>query len=134
MQRKRTKQNRQRSGVAMVELALILPTLLMLAVSIIDWAMIFYTYHSMYEAAREASRAMAIQEKSATEGETIANEYLSRTHVDVSLYTLTMTNDASQPSAKASVTLDITDASLVNYMLLPAHDMSVEVATPYEGL
>ena len=112
MQRKRTKQNRQRSGVAMVELALILPTLLMLAVSIIDWAMIFYTYHSMYEAAREASRAMAI----------------------VSLYTLTMTNDASQPSAKASVTLDITDASLVNYMLLPAHDMSVEVATPYEGL
>ena len=64
-------QCRQR-GVAVVEMAVVLPVLALLLLGGIDIALQFYVRHSMVNAAREAARTLAVREGTPDQAKTVA--------------------------------------------------------------
>jgi Flp pilus assembly protein TadG len=102
-QRRRTGIRRRR-GAETLELAIILPMFLLITFGIADWCWVFFVRQTMYEAAREGVRAMAVQEMSETDGETVAQAFLTAT---LPQYTFAVTGVNVQTDAEVSINITI---------------------------
>ena len=60
---------RDQDGVAAVELAMVLPFLMVLLVGIIDFSALFFLRNNMFTIARDSARALAVQSVTAVEAE-----------------------------------------------------------------
>lgn len=60
--RREGKDRRRRRGGALIELALLLPMLIILLFGTIEFASIFYIRHNMVKAARAGARTLAVQD------------------------------------------------------------------------
>ena len=60
---------RDQDGVAAVELAMVLPFLMVLLVGIIDFSALFFLRNNMFTIARDSARALSLQSVSAEEAE-----------------------------------------------------------------
>ena len=67
----------QRRGVAAVELAIVLPLLVLILLGIIELGLVFHVRHTMLNAGREAARSLAIREATAAEAAQIAIDHLA---------------------------------------------------------
>jgi Flp pilus assembly protein TadG len=66
-----------RRAVVAVEMALVLPLLLIVLVGSIQYGAIFYLKNNMISAAREGARVMAIKDATAAQGQQAALKYLA---------------------------------------------------------
>ena len=85
-----------RSGIATIELAIILPLLLMLILAGLDFALQFHVRHRMIYAAREGARCLAVRDGTPTQAQTAALNALAGFNADFSV----TTTEPAQPSAE----------------------------------
>ena len=78
----------QRRGGAVVEVAIVLPFLLLILLGIIEFASVYHVRHRMLYAAGEAARSLAIRAATAAEAEQIALDRLGSLNL---VFTITVT-------------------------------------------
>ncbi len=78
----------QRRGVALVELAIVLPLLMLMLLGIIEFGSVFYVRSTMLHGAREAARSLAVRAATAVEAEQIALDHLAGLNL---VFTITVT-------------------------------------------
>jgi Flp pilus assembly protein TadG len=100
-------QSRQH-GMAMVEMAVVLPVLVLLLLGGIDLALRFYVRHSMVNAAREAARTMAVQEGTDAQARAVATEELRSIRATFSVNV----NDTSEADHMVSVRISVPVAQI----------------------
>jgi len=67
---------RDQDGVAAVELAMVLPFLMVLLVGIIDFSSLFFLRNNMFTVARDSARALSLQSVTASEAEQMIRDRL----------------------------------------------------------
>jgi Flp pilus assembly protein TadG len=128
----RNRHRQSRGGAHAVEFALILIPLLMLTLGIIDWGYLFFVRHTMYHAARESARAMAVQERNETDGEDIARQWLERIIPTTDAFDIEI-GDLSDPEVAVSITIPMDEARLLNFLPVPDSEMAAVVFMRHEG-
>lgn len=101
-------QCRQR-GVAVVEMAVVLPVLALLLLGGIDIALQFYVRHSMVNAAREAARTLAVREGTPDQAKTVAAAELNGIHAT---FTVTPTLDGANDMVSVRISVPVSQVSL----------------------
>jgi Flp pilus assembly protein TadG len=96
-------------GVAVVEMAIVLPILVLLLLGAIDLAMRFYVRHSMVNAAREAARTMAVREGTADQAKAVAAAELDGIHAT---FTVTPTFDGGTDLVSVRISAPMSQVSL----------------------
>ncbi len=128
---------RNQDGIAAVEMALVLPFLLMLLAGIIDFGAMFFLQNNMISAARGSARALAFQSVTATEAEQMAQDSLVN-------WSATFTVNAEEPDPSdptdtdvvVTITVPIADAApvgLVADIIGITGTMEARIAMPQEG-
>jgi Flp pilus assembly protein TadG len=115
--RLKSSEDRSESGAALVEFTILAPVFFLITFGIIEFGSIFFVQNTMVNAAREASRSMAVQGLTSAQAQTIAMNYLTG-------YTQPFTynirdNCLDSPKAQevtVTITTDAASASLVNYL------------------
>jgi len=117
------------SGAALVEFTVVAPVFFLLVFGIIQFGMIFSLQNTMLNAAREASRSMAVQSLTASQAQTVAANYLKG-------YTQTFSyairdNCLDTPKAQdvtVTITTSAAAASVINYLgLFTGKNLSASV-------
>jgi Flp pilus assembly protein TadG len=93
--------------VAVVELAIVLPVLVLLMMGGVDLALRFYVRQSMVNAAREAARAMAVQQGTVAQAKTVAANALNGIHA-----TFTVTPTSNEEDVTVRISVPVTQVSL----------------------
>ncbi|MFD1020639.1 TadE/TadG family type IV pilus assembly protein [Thalassobacillus hwangdonensis] len=94
---------KSRSGQSLVELALILPILLIILFGIVDFGRLFHAYLTIDHAGREAARAASVQNDDST---IIAKARASTAGLDSDQLTVTLSPGGSRPSgSEVTITL-----------------------------
>ncbi len=96
----------RRRGTALVELAIVLPMLLLVVFGIIEFGSVMYTRHNMVQAAREAARILAIKDGTTAEATAVANSRLAL--VSGVNFTVSITAPTSDSDPNQDVTVVIT--------------------------
>lgn len=93
--------SRRDDGSSAVEFALVLPLFLLLLFGTVDFGFILYTQSVMQDAAREATRRMAVDSTvTETQGKTIAQTYLAG-------WPLTFTVNAHRPPTSCATCVQV---------------------------
>ena len=95
---------KDRRGAAAVELAIVLPVLLLILLGVIQFGNIMYTQHMMVYAAREVARGYAMGETTVAEAKARALELLSTGNT--SEFKVVITETGAVPS-DVTVTIDL---------------------------
>lgn len=92
---------RNERGAAAVEMALVMPVLMLLLLGIIQFGALFYLHNNMVAVANDVARRFAIGVVTASEAESLATSRLAS-------WSATFTVDASEPTADdAQVTISV---------------------------
>ena len=107
------------SGAALVEFTVVAPVFFLLVFGIIEFGSIFSLQNTMMNAAREASRSMAVQAMTSGQAQAVAANYLT-TYPETFSYSV-VDGCATTPKGQwADVTVTITTsaaaASIINYL------------------
>ena len=107
------------SGAALVEFTVVAPVFFLLVFGIIQFGMIFSLQNTMLNAAREASRSMAVQSLTSSQAQTVAVNYLAPY---TNTFTYAIRDHCLDTPKVQDVTVTITTsaaaASVINYMSL----------------
>ncbi len=95
--------HRNEGGTSALEFALVLPVLLLLLTGIIDASALFFIQNNMFNAAREAARALAVEEASEAEANASAQEKLLNWDA-----TFTVTTQLPDPADPADTDVSVT--------------------------
>ena len=125
---------RRRRGATVLEMAIILMMFLVISFGIVDWAWVFFVRHSMYHAARESARAMAVQEQTAEQGATIVNDILSNSFPSYT-FGITVQNAPENPDILVDVTIPMSSVELTGFTTsYMTKDLQATVNMVREGL
>ena len=113
-------------------MAIILPLLLAITFGVIVWGWVFFVRSTMYHAAREAARAIAVQEKTTADAQAIAQGILDAA-LSKYTFTITIVNTAA-PEISVTVSIPVDDVGLSNLVTLKETDMHATVVMLREGL
>ncbi len=104
---------RYRHGSVAIEMAIVLPVVLLILGGVIQYGNIFYTKHMMVYAAREVARGYAMGEITATEAQVRAHDLLSPSQSQT--FTVNVVETGAAP-ADVTVTIDLpmAQAALIN--------------------
>ncbi len=126
--------SRKERGIATVELALILPVLLLVLFGAVHFAGLFFLENQMINAARDAARRLTVDEITAGQAETAIETALGSWPTTFTV-DITMP-DPSNPSDRdivVNVTTPIADAGLVDFLTgLTPGDLEAEVTMRLE--
>lgn len=117
MRKARLRGTNRRRGVAMVEMALMLPVFAVLALGVIEVGWLIFVRHTMDLATREAVRSMAVRDYTSSEAAEFAQHYL-RSGTSYT-YQITTQNVESDTSVSMEIRLPISEASIVGFRLIP---------------
>ncbi len=95
---------RSEEGVAAVELAFVLPVLLMLMIGIIDLSSLFFLRNNMVTIARDSARALAVGAVTTAEAEKLAEENLVNWNAT---FTVTATEPLNPDDTDVVVTISV---------------------------
>lgn len=117
------------SGAALVEFTVVAPVFFLLVFGIIQFGMIFSLQNTMLNAAREASRSMAVQSLTSGQAQTVAVNYLAPYN---NTFTYAIRDHCLDSPKVQDVTVTITTsaaaASVINYMgLFTGQNLSASV-------
>ena len=79
-------------GAELIELAIVLPILLVVFAAIVDFGMLFQRYEVITNAAREGARVGVLPGYSATDVQSRVNDYLNTSGLSSAMATVTVTN------------------------------------------
>lgn len=99
----------EKHGLATVELAIVLPVLLLLILGGIEYGLQIQTDHVMTEAAREAARQMAVRGGTAADAKALALDRLSGIHAN---FTVTVTGPNASRDVTVHISVPRTDVSM----------------------
>lgn len=102
---KDTRSPRRSRGIAAIEMAILSPFLILILFGIIEVGSVFFVRHNMFQAAREAARALAVGSASATEAENLARDRLADVHATFDVSTADA-DPGDDVSVEISTTLD----------------------------
>lgn len=123
------------SGAALVEFTVVAPLFFLLMFGVIQFGSLFYTQNNMLNAAREAVRSVAVQNVSASQAQTVAQNYLKNLGYNASKFTIpTPTGDTGCIGAPITmiITTSKVSAALINYLNILTGNLSVTVVMPRE--
>ena len=106
---------RDARGAAAVELALVLPVLLLFVLGIIHFGSLFYLHNTMVTVAQDLARRVAIGEVTETQAQTMAAERLAS-------WSATFAVTVTEPTVDdivLAITVPIQDVALVDFAGLP---------------
>lgn len=116
---------RDEDGAVMVEFLIVLPVLLLLCFGAIELVFVFMTYGSMLDAARDATRQLALGNITTVQAETLAADrlFLDRP------FTITAADPAPSGARDVSVTIELplSDATATSFLPLPARPLSATI-------
>jgi Flp pilus assembly protein TadG len=101
---------KRRSGVSTIEMALVLPMLLMLVLGGLDYGLQFYAWDVMGDAARDAAREAAVRDGTAAQAQAVAVQRLSGLHGAFAI-TVTMPTGTST-DVTVHISVPVSDVSL----------------------
>jgi Flp pilus assembly protein TadG len=122
-----------RRGASVLEMSIVLPIFLLITFGILVWGWLFFVRGTMYHAAREAARAIAVQEMTSTEGEAVAQGILDAALSSYS-FTIDILNDADDPEIEVNVSIPMDDLGISALIPLRSTDMNARVIMVREGL
>ena len=110
---------KDKDGVAAVELALVLPFLMMLLVGIIDFGALFFLKNNMFSVARDSARALALQSVTVTEAEQMAQDNLINWNATFDVVAQEVPNaiDPAITDVVVTITVPMADAAPIGLML-----------------
>ncbi|MCE5325957.1 MAG: pilus assembly protein [Planctomycetaceae bacterium] len=111
---------KKRRGLSCVEMALVLPLLLLLTFGIIEYSIQFYVRGEMTNAAREGARRLAVYDATVDQARTVALERLSGINA-----TFNVTASVTPPGAA--------DRDATVRITVPMADISSGIIIPTEG-
>lgn len=91
-------------GVAVVEMALVMPLLLLLVFGLIEYALAFHALHNMTNAAREGARQMAVRGGTSSQAQAAALAELSNINAT---FTVTTSQAPSADGTGTDVTVHV---------------------------
>jgi len=115
-----------------LEMSVALFLILILTFGVLDWAWVFFVRNTMYHAAREAARAMAVQEMTTAEGQAVAQEMLDAVHAGQN-FQIQISN-GPDPEISVDISLPVRDAGLSGLTTFTSADMTASVMMIREGL
>ncbi len=127
------------SGSNAVEFATVAPVVLLIVLGIMQFGMIFFTYNNMVQAAREATRTLAVQETTAAEAQTIALNQLAFSGLP---FTVTICEPATVPcasdplsSVSVTIAVPLSEATIVDILgLFSTGDLEATVTMRKEAV
>ncbi|MEK6236187.1 MAG: pilus assembly protein [Planctomycetales bacterium] len=121
----------ERKGAAMAEMALLLPVLFLFLFGIIEWSWIMFVRQSMYNAAREGIRAMAVQGEDEAAAIATTNDFLDKTVGTNFPFVVTVTETAPGTLLEYTMIVEIPvgDASIVKLATIGGFVLNPEVGT-----
>ncbi len=102
----------KRSGLAMVEMALVLPVLLLLAIGVMDYGMQFYVLHLMSDAARDAAREAAVRSGTVAQAQAVAASDLSGMPGHFTITVVQPVVGASNQDVTVTISVPVSDVAL----------------------
>ena len=115
-------------GTPVIEMAIVLPLLMLLILGMTEFAMLFFAQNTMWNVAREAARRMAVADMTATEAQTFVQNMLPG-HLTYNVNA--QEPDPNNPADEdVVVTIDaaMRDASIINYLnLIPDNTFGARV-------
>ena len=125
----------RQQGAVGVEMALVLPFLVLMLTGIVDFGLIFFIHNNMVNAARDAARSVAVQEVTATQAEQVARDQLFFSGLT---FTITITEpDPSDPTDNdviVVITVPLAEASLADALgILSSGDLRTQVTMRKES-
>ena len=117
----------------MVEFVLVGVFLFLFLLSLMDWSWVFFVRHTMYQAARESARAMAVQEKTVAQAQTMIENLLDAVG-DPSDFTINIVNTPTVRAISVQIAIPLSQARLVGLYPLPETSLQAQVLMDREGL
>lgn len=119
---------RQR-GAAAVEFAVVAPLLFALVMGIVDVGNMLFVYNSMLNAAREASRSVAVAEETPAQGKAKAEAALNKHHGKKGKVIFTVTvivpGNPSEHEVKTTISTPLSDTLMLDiFGLLGNHNLT----------
>ena len=117
----------KRKGAAVLEMALVLPMLLLLALGIIEFGSVFFMHNNMLYAASEAARSFAVGDVDSTGAQQIAEDRLAGFGVN---FSITVSPDnAPDRDRWVEITAPIAEASIKDPLRIfaPGEQLRVRV-------
>lgn len=108
---------RKERGIAVVEMALLLPLLILMLFGTVHFAGLFFLQNNMVNAARDAARRLAVEEMTQGQAETFIEEQLDAWPAE-----FTITIDMPDPlnpldrDIEVDILVAIADASLIDFI------------------
>lgn len=127
------KRRSRRRGAAIVELAIVLPVLLMGIIGMITFSWLFLAKHTMLHAAREGARALAVQGATVEQAQARTTEVLGS--LGFGQYEFTTTAEKTGTEARVSVSIPSSSLSIAGdiYGWLGEGTMSTSAVMKDEG-
>jgi Flp pilus assembly protein TadG len=112
-----TRLRHEENGAAMVEFTLFLPLFMLVLFGMIGFGAIFFVQNTMVNAARQAVRAMSVQNLTQAQARSVATTYLSGLPFTFQVTTTDcIPVSAGQQDARVQITVPMAQAALINYL------------------
>ncbi len=128
--RRRGRRSVRRSGLAILEMAIVLPMMLYLAMGMVEYGQFFYLHNAFQQAARDALRAAIMPNAQAADPATAATRTLAAAGVTFQASWMTLTDITPASWGGTAGTGTVTDCSQVS----AGHGLTCTITTTYGTL
>lgn len=107
----------RRRGTALIEMAIVLPFLMLVVFGIIEFGSVMYTRHNMTQAAREAARVLAIRDGTTAQAVAVAQSRLANVAgVNFTVNCTVPAEGAADQDVVVEITAPLSEAALADPM------------------
>ena len=122
-----------RRALEVIEMALLLPVVLLALMGALEYALQFHVLHRMTDAARDAARCLAVKEGTTSQATTLALNELADLHTSFTVATVVPPQGAASPDVVVTITVPRKAVSLGVFELDTSGVIKTTVTMRKEG-